>query len=976
MPRAGILPVLRFDDFVLDEANAVLARAGDAGAQRIDLPPKAFDVLCELVRHPGQLVAKDALLDAVWGHRHISESVLKTTIGQIRAALADDARAPRLIETVARRGYRFLPSPEPLQTVAIRTSFPQPTPQSTPQSTPPSTPPSTLPSTPSPGQPLAAAAAPDRSILSTPGATGLVGRRGPLARLAAAWQETLAGRRRLVWVTGEAGIGKTSLLDGFIASLGPEVRVVHGQCVEQIGVGEPYAPVLDALSTLCRLEPGVTELLRAVAPTWRLQLPWLAESGERAQLQRELGGATQGRMLRELAELLERHTARYPLIIVTEDLHWSDHATIQLLDHLARRRTPARLLWLGSCRTADAVASGHPFSSLRHELRLHGLADEIALEPFTEREVADFLAERLPGPPAPESFVRRLHAHTDGLPLFVAATTGELLIGWSAASDLPDAPGHDPVDWTDLALADAPASLTGVLDRAIERLPPERARLLTCAALIGTDFRVRTAADATGVDANEARAAIDALLRQDQWIESRPVVRLDDGSIDEACAFRHSLIRQVFLRRVGAAERVEIHRRIAASLAASRSKGAAISAAELAAHAEAALMPFAAAGHLIEAAGNALAQFAPVEAARHAEAGLALLAQGGGPGGGEARDEAELTLSVQRASAHAALNGLGDPIARASFERASALCDRLPPTAARAWFYSGIGWTWYACGDYPGAQAHAARIAALAEAAGDPVLTVLARNLAGVTACFEGRPRDGLRQLDEGLAAAQGIDEALGAAPLLIDPVVSMHGNAAYARLLTGETEAAWHHLDEAEERSLALGHPFTRMLAVWCRCAVLAEQQDWARLERDQALLDTLVSTLQIGQGRGPVHWFGALLMARRGDPGALARLETGYDCHAGLGMHAGNTAVRCYGARIALALGDPQAAIAQAEAGLALAQRIGEWNFVPQLLVAKAGALALTGVEARARDAILDQARDVAARTGNRWGEAMAGR
>src|SRR5262245_63529641 len=92
--------LLEFADFVLDEANASLTHAGTP----IALPPKAFSLLCALARHAGKLATKDALLDAVWGHRHVSESVLKTTIAQVRAALADDAGEPRYIESVARRG--------------------------------------------------------------------------------------------------------------------------------------------------------------------------------------------------------------------------------------------------------------------------------------------------------------------------------------------------------------------------------------------------------------------------------------------------------------------------------------------------------------------------------------------------------------------------------------------------------------------------------------------------------------------------------------------------------------------------------------------------------------------------------------------------------------------------------------------------------------------------------------------------------
>jgi DNA-binding winged helix-turn-helix (wHTH) protein len=95
---------LRFDRFELDEAEARLTCAGEPVA----LAPKPFEVLCALARTPGSLVTKNALLDLVWGHRFVTESVLKTAISEVRAALDDDPKQPRYIETVSRRGYRFI----------------------------------------------------------------------------------------------------------------------------------------------------------------------------------------------------------------------------------------------------------------------------------------------------------------------------------------------------------------------------------------------------------------------------------------------------------------------------------------------------------------------------------------------------------------------------------------------------------------------------------------------------------------------------------------------------------------------------------------------------------------------------------------------------------------------------------------------------------------------------------------------------
>ena len=97
---------LCFDRFELDEADARLTCAGEPLA----LAPKPFAVLCTLARTPRMLVTKNALLDAVWGHRFVTESVLKSAISDVRAVLQDDPKQPRYIETVWRRGYRFIPA--------------------------------------------------------------------------------------------------------------------------------------------------------------------------------------------------------------------------------------------------------------------------------------------------------------------------------------------------------------------------------------------------------------------------------------------------------------------------------------------------------------------------------------------------------------------------------------------------------------------------------------------------------------------------------------------------------------------------------------------------------------------------------------------------------------------------------------------------------------------------------------------------
>ena len=291
----------------LDLANERLWYGDQARALR----PKTFALLRYLVEHPGQLLTKAALLEAIWPETAVSEVVLSVCIRELRQALGDDAKTPHFIETVHRRGYRFI------------------------------------------GRlPLGDPSAPHSSAPAPP--PPLVGREHALQAMHRALATALTGVRQILFVTGEAGLGKTTLVDAFLTAVegqGP-LRIGRGQCLDHHGSGEAYLPVLEALERLCRGPegPGLVKTLRHQAPTWVVQMPGLVSSAELEELQRRVLGSTRERMLRELAEALTVLTATQPLVLVLEDLHWSDYATLDVLAALARRREPARLLVLGTYR--------------------------------------------------------------------------------------------------------------------------------------------------------------------------------------------------------------------------------------------------------------------------------------------------------------------------------------------------------------------------------------------------------------------------------------------------------------------------------------------------------------------------------------------------------------------------------------------------------------------------------------------------
>src|SRR5262249_17835474 len=149
--------------------------------------------------------------------------------------------------------------------------------------------------------------------------------------------------------------------------------IARGQCVEQNGPGEAFMPVLEALERLCRGPMGdqLVSLLREHAPSWLLQLPGLISAADREGLQRQHAGVTRPRMRREMVGGMEALTTRMRLVIVLEDLHWSDPSTLDLLVALAQQRGAARLLVVGTYRPVEASIDDHSLDAISRLLE-HG----------------------------------------------------------------------------------------------------------------------------------------------------------------------------------------------------------------------------------------------------------------------------------------------------------------------------------------------------------------------------------------------------------------------------------------------------------------------------------------------------------------------------------------------------------------------------------------------------------------------------
>ena len=265
-----------------------------------------------------------------------------------------------------------------------------------------------------------AAPAPAPGPLTPPGVAP-IGRDAELTALRAELAAAAEGATRVVLVTGEAGAGKTTLVDALLDGLPDGAALVgRGQCVVQHGPSEAYMPVLQALERICRA-PGAGDALPALAaraPTWMAQLPWLLDDAGRAAVEARLVGANRDRMLREGVEAITELSVARPVVLVVEDLQWSDLATVDLIAALGLHRGPARLVVLATMRPPDA-APGDAIQAAARDLVARGLATEIAVGGLGDAAVARYLASRLPGAGVPADLAASLRARTGGIPLFL-----------------------------------------------------------------------------------------------------------------------------------------------------------------------------------------------------------------------------------------------------------------------------------------------------------------------------------------------------------------------------------------------------------------------------------------------------------------------------------------------------------------------------------------------------------------------------
>lgn len=824
--------VFRFGACELDERRRELRRHG-----RVQhLEPQVFDVLAYLIRHRDRVVLKVELLDEVWGSRFVSESALTSRIKSARQAVGDTGRDQTAIRTVHGHGYRFVAAvDEQLEGE---------------------------PAVPLSGWPVASHALP------------LVGRSFPLDRLEQLFRDAKTGSRRTVIVSGEAGIGKTALTEAFTARLdGAAVLVARGRCLEPRGTAEPYLPVFDALSRLCRSSRGgeVTEVLASAAPSWLLQMPSLLPRDSLDELRARSVGASSQRMLRELVDVIEMLSADRPLVVVLEDLHWSDGPTAHLFEWLARRTDPARLLLIGTCRPELPIGDG--FGGVASALVLGAHTDELRLQPLDASEVEGLIEAWLPG--LPPAVARLVHDRTAGVPLFVRG----LVSSWVDAGVI--APAGDG-RWNLQAEVEAvartvPASVQVLVERELARLPDGDVEMLEAAAVAGVDFASAVAAAATGRPEEDVEARCTALARRGLLVSREGVESWADGTVCARFRFQHQLHHEVLYERVPPGRRAKYHLAVGDRLERAYDGQVEEHLGELALHFDRGGDRVRAVEYLRRAAAQAMARGAHAEALGHLAAALH---HTGRMPESETRTRAELRLHLMRGMALIVTRGWATPEVESTYRHAVELCRGLDEAPERQVVTVALA----ALEEMRGRHLESEALLEPQIESGPTVLAVETYELLACSAFHQGAFQKALDYARRGVAYHRPDAPNEDYARYGVDPTVLCHGWAAFASWFLGQSRDAQLHIEEA--RALAGGQPHAATSA--SLAAAFLHQyrdepiatQDWA----DKAVTLALEYGYPFRLAQGHIMRGWARAACGEGDVG-VGELRAGLDAYRSIG-------------------------------------------------------------------------------------------
>ncbi|HEV2487154.1 MAG TPA: protein kinase [Terracidiphilus sp.] len=575
-----------------------------------------------------------------------------------------------------------------------------------------------------------------------------VGREAQREQLLRSYMRVKAGRGLILGVTGEAGIGKTSILEDFLADLprrGERPIVAHGRCSQRLAGEEPYLPILEALEGLLHPAsgPSYAETMKAVAPTWfGLVAGKSPESESGAEAPEAAPAASQERMKREFGALCYELSRAQPLVFFIDDLHWADISTVDIFNYLTGRFSAIRVLVLASYRLSDMELRGSPFRHVRNDLMSRGLMELMDL-PFLEvKDVERYLTLQFPGNAFPSDFASEIHAKTEGSPLFMADLVrylrdkGGIVQAddkWILAKSLPE------------SLRNLPVSVRAMIERKIEQVEDQDRKLLLAASVQGSEFDSVVVAEAIEMDAADVEERLDTLERVHVFVRRGEDREFPDRSLTLNYQYVHVLYQNVLYDSLQPTRRATISGRVAKTLVARYGDQVGTVAARVAVLFEAARDFSSAAQYFYMAAARSCSLFAFREALSLADRGLkALQALPEGP----TRKQQELVLQMMRGIALRSTSGWATPEIEQTFNRARQLANNLenPPELIPVQWATTL--FQLIRGDLVECRNNADELMRQAERSGNETYIMAAHHVAGVVREFTGEMVESSRLLE------------------------------------------------------------------------------------------------------------------------------------------------------------------------------------------------------------------------------------
>lgn len=731
----------RFGDVEFDVGRRTVERNGCV----VPLQRKPLDLLIYLIERRTRAVGKDEILRDLWPDEFVSESSLSVCIRKIRKALGDDDSNPPIIATLHGFGYRF---------VAEVMDSPD----------------------------LGADDAGTDSARDV--APAIVGRTDELGLLRSIWRRACTGQRQVVLVCGEGGIGKSALVHAFLDELTTsegDVAVLHGDCLDLRGRHEPYLPLLDAWTQECRGPRGASaiEVLRRYAPGWLLQLHGVVADEERARLQDDSRGVIPERLLRMLTAAFNELASLHPTILVVEDLHWADSATLDALARLAHDRERVPFFLLATLRPDFNAHSGRMLFDWVTLLRRQRIATEIALGCLDAKSVTAFLATTAStiGPPADVG--PSLWERTRGHPLFLRAVVRHLEQGGR--------------------LDEVPPELHLMIDFEFEALAAFEQRLVEAAATVGTEFAaalVAAALDAPDADVEEAMLGI---VRRHRVLDAAGTIDWPDGTTSRRFRFRHPFYVDVALQRAAKARQAAWHGNVSARLRQAFPDLPGTIALRIAWHLERAGDVAAALEGYEVAIAVAQQEYSHERVETAATVALQLLAQL--PASAE-RDAREISLRIALGAALVATRGYVTTALRENCERGlevARAAEAIGPQMIALLTLSAIHQT---RGDCASARTRAEELVDLVERMLPGPPHTLAQARLGQILAVEGQLDAALERLLPARNIVVDIDtRATFGSALWLDPEVTIHGFLGPLLLVLGYPDQGQREIDEATRR-------------------------------------------------------------------------------------------------------------------------------------------------------------------------------